>query len=425
MSKEPDRKSAYERLAALLRGKSDGGKKLKIKLDYKWRDAIQQVNSMGSQAADVLFTLRQLRNKPTKADYVAAAMKLGNVGLNFIEFEEPPMRDPLAEHMEELGFEYSNMSEETFCGDTIMDIIKREFATTVETVYTEEDKQGNQYTIYRVNLDGDDILWADGANMDLDGPWARSDRMDEVFCKIGDLIWKKIGSQHAQAVENQDGGYRFVGDELADKTLPSEIAKEAVIRCRKYLDHPEVGSTITRSLLFYGRAGTGKSTCVRAIAEGLGMRSLRISFFAIDEEISTTLIPSLKILKPEVLIIDDIDRAHDQELLLEQLETFRAKVRVILATANYTRQIDKAILRPGRFDEAIRLEKLDAEVVGTLIGDDVPLEYREKLGEMPIAYVNEFALCRKVLGDEEAFARVDELHQRVEMGCEPDFRRRR
>ena len=281
-----EKQSAYERLAALLRGREKGGRKLKIKLDHKWHAAINQVNTMGSQAADVLFTLRQLRNKPTRSDYIAAGMKLGNIGMNFIEFEEPPVRDPLAEHMETLGFEYSNLSEETFCGDTILGIIKREFATSIQTVHSEEDKQGNTYAIYCVDLDGDDILWADGSNMDIDGPWTRSDRMDDVFEKIGNFIWKKIGSSHCQAVEDEDaGGYRFVGDILAEKTLPSQIAADAVIRVRKYLDHPEVGPTITRALLFYGRQGTGKSTCVRAIAEGLKMKSLRISFFAIDEEV--------------------------------------------------------------------------------------------------------------------------------------------
>ncbi len=416
--------SAYKRLVDKIRGNKDGNS-WKMKLDSKWRDVMNQANSMGSQTADVLLTLSQLRNKPRKSDYVAAAMKLGNVAMNFVEFEEPPHRDPLAEYMEKLGHEYSNLSDETFCGETIMEILKREFATRIQTLYYEEDKQGNSYYIYAIDLDGDEILWADGASMDIDGPWVRSERMEIAFHRIGEFIWKRIGSNHCQAMEDKDDNFRFVADDLADKTLPSEIADQAVVRIMKYLNHPEVGPTITRALLFYGRQGTGKSTCVRAIAQGLNMRSLRISFFAIDEEVSTTLIPSLKILRPQVLIIDDIDRSYDQELLLEQLETFRSKVRVILATANYPQQIDRAVLRPGRFDEAIKLEKLDADVIGELIGKEVPLDYRTKLGEMPIAYINEFSLCRKVLGDKEAFDRIEELHARVELGCEPNLQRKR
>ena len=399
-------------------------RKWKIKIHSKWRDKLHSVTNVGSQTADVLLMLSALRNTPKRADYIAAGMKLGNVALNFIEFEEPPHRDPLAEYMEDLGFEYSNLADETFCGETIMDIIKRELSSKIVTLFTEEDKQGNVYSIFGLNIEGYEILWADGTVMDVDGPWCRTESMDDVFTAIGDYIWKRIGSNHCQAVEDKDGNYRFVVDELAAKTLPSEMASEAVVRIRKYLDHPEVGPTITRAILFYGRAGTGKSTAVRAIAEGLKLRSLRISFFAIDQEISTTLIPSLKILRPDVLIIDDIDRAYDQELLLEQLETFRDRVRVILATANYTHQIDRAILRPGRFDEAIPFERLDEAIIETMVGKEVPKEHRERLGEMPIAYVNEFSLCRKVEGDEAAFKRVDELHQRVEMGCEPKLRKK-
>lgn len=425
-SKPEDSSEVYERFQERLKHPRKNGKKWKVKLKSKWRDFLGHANSTTSQVADIMLSLRSLRNNPKPGDYLAAAMKVGGVALNnFVEFEDPPVIDPLAEYLEAMNHEYWDLSAESFCGSTIMEVIKRELATNIKTVFSQEDKSGNTYQIFSVNLDGNELFWADGANMDIDGPWVRSDKIDEIYKSIGNFIWKRIGSNHCQAVEDKDGNYSFVDDILAEKTLPSKYADEAVVRINKYLKHPEVGPTITRALLFFGRPGTGKSTCVRAIAQGLDMRSLRLPFYAIDEDVSTSLIPSLKILRPEVVIIDDVDRSRDQELLLEQLEMFRQHVRVVLATANYPEQIDNAILRPGRFDEAIQLEKLDAEIIATMIGEDVPIEYREKLGEMPIAYLNEFSLCRKVLGDKEAFARVEDLHARIEMGCEPEYRKRR
>lgn len=391
----------------------------KLKVNRKWRDAMHQVTTAVSHGADALFTLRSLRQNPKMSDYIAAGLKLGGTMMNFIEFEEPDPRDPLSDYLDALEAEYYNLSDESFCGSTIMEIVRDNYSNKIKTIYTEESQESSEngkYYIYSADIDGVDIFWAESPQIEIDGPWVKAEEIDRIYISVGDLIWDKIGSNHCQAMEDNDGGYKFVNDTLAEKTLPSEIAKETVVKIKRYLDHPEVGPTITRSLLFYGKPGSGKSTCVRAIAQDLKMRSLRLSFFAIDSDISTTLIPSLKILQPQVVIIDDVDRTGDQELLLEQLETFRQHVRVILATCNNPSQMDSAILRPGRFDEAIQLEKLDADVIALMIGEDVPHEYREKLGEMPIAYLNEFSLCRKVLGDKEAFARVEELHGRIEMG---------
>lgn len=395
---------------------------MKIKIDAKWRDMAQQVMEFTSEASEIVFTLRSLRNKPTKTDYIAAGMQVANIAMNFIEFEEDE-RNPLRDFFKESGKDWINLQEETFYGSVIMEFLHEE--CTIKKLY-EDDK--DSIDICGVDLEGDDtchqVIWVERNGLLTQGPYAPEDELDEVFAVLGNFFWKRIGSPHATAVDYKEG-YKFIKDDLATDTLPSTLADETAIRIKKYLDHPEVGSYITRALLFYGRAGTGKSTAMRAIAERLKMRSLRISFFQITDELSTTLLPALKILKPDVLLIDDIDRSFEQEYLLEHLEMFRKYSRVILASANYPDQLDMAVLRPGRFDEAVQVDQLDADVIGKLVGDEVPRPLRMKLGAMPIAYINEFSLCRKVLGDDEAFSRIAELHDRIEMGSEPILNKNR
>ena len=60
--------------------------KVKIKKDTQRK--VKKLFNFGSRGADIYFTVRSLRHKPTKADWIGAAWKVGNVFSEFIEFEE-------------------------------------------------------------------------------------------------------------------------------------------------------------------------------------------------------------------------------------------------------------------------------------------------------------------------------------------------
>lgn len=70
-----------------------------------------------------------------------------------------------------------------------------------------------------------------------------------------------------------------------------------------------------------------------------------------------------------------------------------------------------AAVRPGRFDDIVRVDRLDPVVLRTLLAADADLH--ERLATLPAAYVVEFATRRRVLGREQALVELDELIDRA------------
>lgn len=78
--------------------------------------------------------------------------------------------------------------------------------------------------------------------------------------------------------------------------------------------------------------------------------------------------------QPCVLFAEDVDRVGDRQNeavndlinLMDGIETKRSEVIVVLTT-NHIERIDKALLRPGRFDALIQIQAPDADTVGRLI----------------------------------------------------------
>ena len=96
--------------------------------------------------------------------------------------------------------------------------------------------------------------------------------------------------------------------------------------------------------------------------------------------------------------------------MLHFLERASRTCRVVMASANCADNMMGAALRPGRFDDIIRVDRLDPEVLGRMLGDDP--ELAERLAEAPVAYVAEFVKRRAVLGLDRAIAELDELLDR-------------
>jgi len=72
----------------------------------------------------------------------------------------------------------------------------------------------------------------------------------------------------------------------------------------------------SRSLLFAGPPGTGKSTGMRQLTKGLSLRTLRVDIKLLTEaqhrgeNVTASLDTLVRALAPEALILDDIDRVH-------------------------------------------------------------------------------------------------------------------
>ena len=163
----------------------------------------------------------------------------------------------------------------------------------------------------------------------------------------------------------------------------------------------------TLGLLFYAPPGYGKSFILRSFLKKLlkerGFTVVQIHQAAIIDVNLSQLLDSCKTLFPCVLFIEDMDLMfYDRKLgrsatgeLLETLEgLYQAENVVILATSNSVDEIDKALLRPGRFDYLIELETPSYEAKKVVLSEymkDIDFEVPETILERLIEASGTFA----------------------------------
>lgn len=113
---------------------------------------------------------------------------------------------------------------------------------------------------------------------------------------------------------------------------------------------------ISRTYLLYGPPGTGKSTFILKVAKELNLKTLRVSAEDITSLRLEDLFFLLQGLVPEIVIIDDIDRANDLKKKLPVLFQILSDLKLsfpdltVMLTANNINALDSALIRPGRVD---------------------------------------------------------------------------
>lgn|GEM_PF-3036738 len=257
-------------------------------------------------------------------------------------------------------------------------------------------------------LIGDEIVaWIEDDDSVLDGPYVRRERAAATYRALGDRMWRQLGCQNLAFSRSGLVPDPFVDGDAG--VVPTAQVIELGDRLRRFLD-----ADVRRSYLFVGPPGTGKSSAVRLLTRALSLRTLRVDVSALgdlasgsDDSVTASLTALVQILRPEALVLDDIDRASVDGELLQFLELAHRACRVVLATANCTNNMLGAALRPGRFDEVHEISRLDAQVLRRLLGDDADLA--ERMATLPVAYVGEFVERRRVLGRAAAEAELDAL----------------
>jgi SpoVK/Ycf46/Vps4 family AAA+-type ATPase len=188
-------------------------------------------------------------------------------------------------------------------------------------------------------------------------------------------------------------GGQFLGKEMWDTISDSQPPKQLVQR-RIILPLTEEGLSRKhgvippKAILFFGPPGTGKTHFAQAIAGALGWWYIEIvpSVLMVDgvESIGANLRETMEkasALDEVVLFIDEfeeiagsrdmadrIDKSITNEFLkqIPMLKNKQNKILLVCAT-NYIRQLDTAILRPGRFDCIIPVGGLDREGRTTIL----------------------------------------------------------
>ncbi len=163
--------------------------------------------------------------------------------------------------------------------------------------------------------------------------------------------------------------------------------KNELIEVVDFLKEPkkfqEMGAKIPRGILLCGKPGTGKTLIAKAIAGEAGVPFISMSgsefiemFAGLGASRVRKLFEKAKKIAPCIIFIDEIDAIgarrtnasgaeseNNQTLnqLLVEMDGFDTNETVIvLAATNRPEMLDKALLRPGRFDRQITIAAPDA-----------------------------------------------------------------
>ena len=166
-------------------------------------------------------------------------------------------------------------------------------------------------------------------------------------------------------------------------------AVEELREVKEYLENPikfqAMGAKIPKGVLLYGPPGTGKTLLARAVAGEAGVPFFSISgsdfvemFVGVGAARVRDLFEQAKTSAPAIVFIDEIDAVgrhrgaglgggHDEReqrlnQLLVEMDGFDTKTGVILmAATNRPDILDPALLRPGRFDRQVVIDRPDLE----------------------------------------------------------------
>ena len=223
---------------------------------------------------------------------------------------------------------------------------------------------------------------------------------------------KSMGS----GILGMGGSKRMINSEKPktkfDDVAGVEEAKEEVQEIVDFLKYParyvEIGAKIPKGVLLVGSPGTGKTLLAKAVAGEADVPFFSVSgssfiemFVGVGAARVRDLFEQAKKDAPSIIFIDEIDaigksraaganmggndeREQTLNQLLAEMDGFGTDTPIIiLAATNRPEILDQALLRPGRFDRQVLVDKPDFEgrikilkvhVKGVKMDADVDLE---------------------------------------------------
>lgn len=197
---------------------------------------------------------------------------------------------------------------------------------------------------------------------------------------IGSIF--SVGNSRAKVVEEGKIKTRFSDVAGVDE------AKEELVEVVDFLKSPkkytDIGGKIPKGVLLVGDPGTGKTLLARAVAGEAGVPFFSISgsdfvemFVGVGASRVRDLFKQAREKAPCIIFIDEIDalaksrangfssndeREQTLNQLLVEMDGFdNEKGLIVLAATNRVDVLDPAILRPGRFDRQVPVEKPDVK----------------------------------------------------------------
>jgi len=201
----------------------------------------------------------------------------------------------------------------------------------------------------------------------------------KVISKGGGMMG--VGKSNAKVYVEKETGVTF------KDVAGQEEAKESLTELVDFLHNPgkykEIGAKLPKGALLVGPPGTGKTLLAKAVAGEAKVPFFSLSgsdfvemFVGVGASRVRDLFKQAQQMAPCIIFIDEVDaigksrdshyggsndeREQTLNQLLSEMDGFdTSKGLVILAATNRPEVLDKALLRPGRFDRRVIVDKPD------------------------------------------------------------------
>ena len=189
----------------------------------------------------------------------------------------------------------------------------------------------------------------------------------------------------ARAVRGQDAKKKITFQDVAGVDEEKAELQEVVDFLRNPQKFADIGAKIPHGILLSGAPGTGKTMLAKAVAGEAGVEFLSISgsdfmemYVGVGASRVRDLFQQARKVAPAIIFIDEIDAVgrkrgsglgggHDEreqtlnQLLVEMDGFDRSEGVIVLAATNRPDILDPALLRPGRFDRQIYVNRPDVK----------------------------------------------------------------
>jgi len=214
-----------------------------------------------------------------------------------------------------------------------------------------------------------------------------------------------FGASKAKLFDAKKVGVTF--KDVAGMDNVKQELKETIEFLKEPSKFRRLGAKVPKGVLLVGPPGTGKTLLARAVAGEAGVPFYSISasefiemFVGVGASRVRDMFKKAKESQPSIIFIDEIDAVgrtrgagmgggHDEReqtlnQLLSEMDGFESHEEVIvLAATNRPDVLDPALLRPGRFDRHVVIDRpgmkerraiLEVHMKNKIVGDDIDLE---------------------------------------------------
>ena len=202
-----------------------------------------------------------------------------------------------------------------------------------------------------------------------------------VSKKMGGSMGMGVGKSTAKVYVEKSTGVNF--KDVAGQDEAKESLREVVDFLHNPKRYTDIGAKLPKGALLVGPPGTGKTLLAKAVAGEAGVPFFSLAgsdfvemFVGVGASRVRDLFKEAQKMAPCIIFIDEIDaigksrdsrygggndeREQTLNQLLAEMDGFdTSKGLLILAATNRPEVLDKALLRPGRFDRRIIVDKPD------------------------------------------------------------------